>query len=364
MSFIKYIIVRLINAFIIFAIVLFIASIAFNGFIEANLKAKIEKEINTELLTNPQLKQSLGGNVTAYEIWRNKMRRIKYKQYGLDKPLIVRILSRWIQQVTFQWGEASNIKLRTRTGSLKVSDIIVEALPRTFLLFGLGSIVVILVGIYIGLVSSKETHRMFPTMVTIWSLFSTGLPVWWVGMALIMIFSYQLGLFPTGGILSAPAPKGPLVILDVLYHLFLPLFSLVIANSGYWAYIVRNLVITNVKEGFTYFAKAKGISDGVILKKHVLKASSPSIVTMAGIGLFSALGGSLLCEIVFNWPGMGMLLWKAIGIEKESFNPDVPVLLGITSTSTILFLAIMLLLDLSYGVLDPRVRVGVMEREK
>ncbi|RLG44630.1 MAG: ABC transporter permease [Thermoproteota archaeon] len=356
MSLPKYLLVRFLNAVIVLTVVLIITSMIFNKAAEAQLKSQIEEEIAIKFSTNRELAKSLAGNLTALRNWQENIRKAKYKQYGLDKPFIVRVLMRLRQQLAFDWGKAHY--LHSSTGEKSVSEIISEALPRTTLLFVTGTILVILIGTPIGL-RAAYLSRKLDNFITSWALLSNSLPVWWIGMLLIFLFSYMLGILPSGGFVSIPPPsKTFLRVVDVMYHLILPVSAQILVTFGSWAYIVRNVVTSQLQEDFVFLARAKGLSEDRILKKHILKASGPPIVTMAGMSLLSALGGSLTCEIVFRWPGLGMLFWEAL--RKN----DVPVLLGLSTASTMLFLACMIVLDVAYVLIDPRVRIGAMSRLK
>ena len=153
--------------------------------------------------------------------------------------------------------------------------------------------------------------------------------------------------------MSIPPPEEALErIKDILYHLILPVTTVVFVNFGGWAYVTRNVVLGIFHEDYVMVARAKGVPERRVIFKHVLRSAAPPIVTMTLFALIGSLGGALITEAVFNWPGMGRLYWVAIQQQ------DVPVLLGTTTVSTILYLLVTVVVDLIYGLLDPRVKVG------
>ena len=347
----KYVIIRLINAFAVLLIALFIVSLVFSTAAEKELKAQIYEEIMAQLNANPQLQKAFAANATAREQWIETQKKLKFKLYGLDKPLFERILLRVGEQLRLKFGKSHSLK--SRSGSSEVKDIILEALPRTILLFTTGQIVVILIGLYLGLKAAQKAGSVLDQSLSVFALLSYSLPMWWTGMLFIILFSFYLNIFPSGGMMSVPPPENLLSkILDLLYHLTLPMFTYVFVVFGGWAYTTRNVVLTQLQEDFVMAARAKGVPENRVLYGHVLRASAPPIVTMTIGSLLGSIGGAMISEVVFNWPGMGRLYWTAV------IQNDVPVLLGNTTISIILFLASLIVMDLMYMYLDPRVRIG------
>jgi peptide/nickel transport system permease protein len=136
----------------------------------------------------------------------------------------------------------------------------------------------------------------------------------------------------------------------------LPLATVVFVSFGAWTYITRNIVVGTLQEDFVMAARAKGLPERKILYGHVLRTASPPIVTMSILSLLSSLGGAIITESVFTWPGMGRLYWIALQ------QGDLRVLLGLTFVTTFIFVVAMVLVDLVYGFLDPRVKVGMLHR--
>ena len=136
-----------------------------------------------------------------------------------------------------------------------------------------------------------------------------------------------------------------------LYYMALPLITVVLVTFGGWAYIVRNLVISVMQEDFVTAARAKGLPERKVLYGHVLRTASPPIVTYLALGLVGSFGGAIITETVFGWPGMGLLYWQAI------LGSDTVLVVAITYISVLMFIAVILILDFLYVLLDPRVRL-------
>jgi peptide/nickel transport system permease protein len=179
-----------------------------------------------------------------------------------------------------------------------------------------------------------------------------GMPSWWLGMIMIMFFAYVLKLFPSGGMHSVPTPEGFAYFLDYVYHLILPVFTLVLL--GFWgnAFLTRNIVLGTLQEDFIMSARARGIPEKNILFGHTLRTSAPPIITMALLSLLGSIGGNLVFEGIFSWRGMGNLYWSAVQ------SNDIPVLIGNLAVTTGIYMIGLVILDLIYGFLDPRIKVG------
>ena len=324
---------------------------SFNTVAEEELKAQIEEQIRAELRANPKLQAVLATNETAIKEWMATKRALLYSQYGLDKPFIQRVLIRTFDVLTLRLGKSS--VMTSLSGSRDVATIILEALPNTVLLFTTSQIVIIIMGILLGVKAAQKAGGLMDRSLSIFAMVSTSFPMWWVGMLMILIFAYQFKLFPSGGIVDLPPPENPLeYALNVMYHLVLPASTVILVSFGSWAYVTRNIMIGVLQEDYIMVARAKGVPERKVIYGHALRSAAPPIVTMTILSIIGSLGGAIITESVFNWPGMGRLYWVAIQ------QYDVPVLMGLTFMFTFLFLFAMVLADMMYGILDPRVRVG------
>lgn len=275
----------------------------------------------------------------------------RIKAAGLDQPFPVRSMIQLRQALTLSLGRASFLK--SYSGSTKVSDIILERLPRTMMLFTTGTLLSAFLGLYLGLQQAKRALSRFDRAMILFSIFTYVQPPWFFGILFILLFSFYLRIFPTGGMVSAPPPEDPILYtMDVLYHLALPLITWVFATFGYWSYTTRNIVLQTMSEDFVTTARAKGLPSNTILFRYVLRPSSPPIVTSMVFAIVFSWTGAIITEIVFNWPGLGLLFWEAIEVL------DAPVVIGLTVVLAYLIVLTVFVLDLVYAALDPRVKVG------
>lgn len=345
----SYAVFRVANALVILFLVILITAVMMNKYMEDTILAEIRERVANEVFRNPQYinlspeeKRELAENLTQYYI------RLR----GLDQPYIIRVLYRAVDAMSLNFGNAQTLK--SASGSTNVADIVLEALPRTILLFTTGTIITIIVGILLGLKAATNVASLLDRAISTFAMFTYALPMWWVGMLFIFYFSYVIEIFPSGGMVSIPPPEDPIAYaLDVLYHLALPLITFVFVNFGGWSYATRSIVLNVLTEDFVNTARAKGLPERKILYGHVLRTASPPIVTSTTLAILGSIGGAIITEAVFNWPGLGRLFYVAI------LNGDMPVVLGLTYISTFLYVFAVLVLDFVYMVLDPRVRVGI-----
>ena len=288
-------------------------------------------------------------NMTQVNIEVEKYREYLISAYGLNKPIVEKYFIQMYNLLRFNFGDA--YFLQAPSGSRKVSAIIAYYLPNTILLFTTGTIIVIIAGTFIGLLAANT--KIWDKIVAVIAIVHSSLPTWWFGFILLAAFAYSIKLFPPGGMVSIPPPKNPFDYgLSVLDHMVLPLLALFIVGVGGFAYVVRSLVASILKEDFVITAKARGLPNSTILYKHVLRAASPAIATQAILAVAGSLGGSVTTEVIFEWPGVGLLTYWAIG------QNDLPVILGVTYVLTIVLVAGLFLGELVYGLLDPRIKVG------
>lgn len=151
---------------------------------------------------------------------------------------------------------------------------------------------------------------------------------------------------------SIPPPQGIMYFLDLLWHMTLPLLTLLVI--GFWgvSYIVRNIVLSILQEDYIMAARARGIPENKVLFGHTLRTAAPPLITMSVLQLLSSIGGAIIFEGIFSWPGLGNLYW--IAVQQN----DIPVLMGDLAVTVGLYQIGLILLDLTYGFMDPRIKVG------
>jgi peptide/nickel transport system permease protein len=340
----KFVLRRIGYGILMYVVMIFIFSTVFNSAADKTQRAQIEEQVAQEVsrlkdLDEEQLRAAIAAR-----------RESKLRQYHLDDPLVGRIFWRGLRTLSFDFGNSTIIK--ASNGDRLVIKIILEALPRTIVLFTSEVILVTILGVILGLYAARKPNGPFDKTNSIITMVTNGLPAWWLAMLAIMLFSYAVPIFPSGGIHSNPVPTGMAGVLDYLWHLALPLVTLVFLGTWGTAYLVRNIVLSNLQEDFVMAARARGIPERRVLFGHTLRASMPAIMTMAVLGLFASIAGNIIVEGIFGWPGIGNLYF--IAVQQN----DVPILMATLAIETLFNMVGFVILDIVYGFLDPRIKVG------
>ena len=268
---------------------------------------------------------------------------------GLNQPFLTKSLRFTWDLLNFRLGRA--LVLRDAQLSDDVGLIILERLPRTILLFTSASLISAAMGIWLGLRMGRKALTLLDRGLTVISITTTVVPPWVFGILFILVFAFGLNLFPAGGLVSVPAKTDPLAYaLDLVYHMALPGLALILSSFGSWAYTTRNLVLQIMDEDYVYAARARGLPERTILRRYVLRAASPPTVTSLALTVIASWTGAIITETVFAWPGLGRLFFEAIG------TLDAPVVIGLTAVYAYLLVLTVFVLDLIYGLLDPRVK--------
>jgi peptide/nickel transport system permease protein len=235
---------------------------------------------------------------------------------------------------------------RSQTRNEPVSGLIVSRLGNTLVLSGSALVLAITLGLVAGSVAAVRPRSWLDRLSTMGSLVGTSLPSFWVGIVLIVIFSQTLRIFPTSGMYS-PRGAGPL---DVLWHLVLPAFTLAAASAGVIARITRAALLDVLAQEYVTVARAKGLRRRQVVVVHALRNALIPIVTVIGLQAGFLLGGAVITETVFAWPGLGSQMIDAIS------RRDVPLALGSVLVVSAGFVLANLIADVSHGVIDPRLR--------
>ena len=269
--------------------------------------------------------------------------------YGLDRPWYRRLPDTAWRVLTFDLGEART--LRGNDGSRKVSSIVLERTPRTLLLLTTALVITAAIGIPLGTLLATRAGSRLDRLASYASAASYALPAWWTGILFILLFAFHLRIFPSGGLYSIPPPEGGFSrLLDLMWHAALPVITLVLVSVGGWVYVTRTMVLNTAQEFFVTVARAKGLSEGTVMRRHILRVAAPPILTNVILAFTASFGGAILIETVFNWPGMGRLYYDAITSGEET------VVLALTFLFTLLYVAARFILEVLYLVLDPRIR--------
>ncbi|AFA38256.1 ABC-type dipeptide/oligopeptide/nickel transport systems, permease component [Pyrobaculum oguniense TE7] len=320
-----------------------------------------DKMLNSILTSEVQeYKQQLlrqGKDIAAIEKAVEEFKKERAAALGIDRPWYERMPQLIYRLLVLDLGNSRT--LQSSWGSNKIADLILDRLPNTIILTTTGILFTALVGIWMGLYIGANIGSRADRVVSILSAASYALPLWFVGLVLILVLAYGpkilwgVQIFPPGGMVSTPPPKEPLAyVLDVMWHLSLPLFASFIVFFGSWAYTTRNIVFSVSQEDFVNFARAKGLPEDMVRNRYILRPSLPPILTSLILSLAGSISGYIITERVFNWPGMGSLFYSAITALDE------PVIFALTYVFTLVYIIARFILEILYVLLDPRIRLS------
>ena len=271
------------------------------------------------------------------------------KAFGLDKPLYVQYLLYLKNIVTLEWG-------RSFTTSKKVVDMLSYRFWNTIFLMGAGMCFTLVAGIGLGMISAWRRNSPLDVGATVGTLVLQSAPPFITGILLLIVLSYRLDLFPTGGMYTAglrlKTGIGLFFDKDFLHHLFLPTITVAFYYLGTPMLIMRDSMLEVLGSDFIEFAKAKGLAPRVIMIKHAARNALLAVVTVSSIMIGFAIGGQVIVEQVFSWPGMGRLMVEAASTQ------DYPVAQATFLLMAALVIFLNLLSDIAYCYLDPRIKLG------
>ncbi|MEM4189222.1 MAG: ABC transporter permease [Candidatus Caldarchaeum sp.] len=306
--------------------------------------------VNEELRTIRQTLSQRIKDPVELEKALEQYRRELEESYGLNRPWYERIPAMVARVLTLDLGYSRTIT--SFAGSRKVSDIIAERVPYTVLLVTTAVAISAAAGINLGMRAAYRRGSLFDRAIAYLAAASYALPSWWTGLLMILIFYYYLKIFPAGGLFSAPPPADVLGrAADLLWHAFLPVLTLVVVIVGGWAYVSRTIVLNIAQEDFVQVARAKGLPDGLIRRRYILRPAAPPIATNVVFAIAGSIGGAILTETVFNWPGMGRLYYEAISAFDEG------LVVALTFMYTLIYIAARFVVEVLIVALDPRVRL-------
>jgi peptide/nickel transport system permease protein len=259
-------------------------------------------------------------------------------ELGLDDPGYVRYF-RWL-------GDVLQGDLGTSLfTSYEVSDAIKDRLPVTISLVGTSFVLAVLIGLPSGILAARRRGSLVDRILTVGTSIGVAVPNFWLGLVLITFFSLRWGWFPSGG--YVPFTEDPL---DWAYHLALPAITLALAAAAEIGRQTRAGMVDVLEQDFVRTHRAKGLSERQIVSKYALKSALMPVVTVSGLQVARLFGLSTLVEQIFNMPGVGQLAIDAV------FKRDIPVIQGVVLLVTVVVVFVNLIVDISYGYLNPKVR--------
>ena len=261
--------------------------------------------------------------------------------FGLNDPLYVQYMDWGKNILTGNWG----MSISTQQPVIKM---ILQKLPATVGLMLSSLVFSVCMAVILGVAAGYREDTWVDRIVNAITYVGMSVPNFWFAILLVLLFSLNLRMFPSSGMHT----NGVDSIFDVIWHGFLPMLAVSISKVAVYTRYIRASVIKQLKEDYVMTAVAKGAGERRILFKHVLKNCMLPVITIVGMNMGSLVPGSFVIESVFGWPGLGTLCFSAI------INRDYPLMMGTTMFSCVLLIAGNLLADVTYGLVDPRIKAG------
>ncbi|ARP89308.1 ABC transporter permease [Bordetella genomosp. 9] len=263
--------------------------------------------------------------------------------YGLDQPPSVQLAKYVASVARLDLGYSYR-------HNLPVLDVILAHLPATLLLMLSALAIAVVAGSAAGIVSAIKVNTWWDTAVSVFAVLCFAAPSFWLGIMLIILFSVKLGWFPVGGMETIGLDGGFWAqALDVLHHLALPALTLGLFYSANYARVMRASMLEVSRMDHVRTAYAKGMRRGAVVLRHIVRNAMLPVVTLLGLQLGAVLGGSIVVEAVFSWPGIGGVLFDSV------MSRNYPVVLGILVLSSAVVILANIVVDILYARLDPRI---------
>lgn len=273
----------------------------------------------------------LGPQATAEDIAKME------EEMGLHDPMPVQYINYMKRILTGDLGTSYRY-------NRPVADLIFEKLPNTLQIALASLIIALLIGVPVGIISAVKQYSAFDYISMIAALIGVSMPSFWLGLMLVLIFSVNLGWFPTMGMGVISNGIG-----DVISHLFLPSLCLSFGSMANFARISRSSMLEVIDQDYMKAVRAKGIRENVVIIKHGLKNALPPIVTVLGMRIAALMTGAIMIETIFSWPGIGRLIVDAIN------NNDFEMIQGTVLFMAILYVTVNLVVDIIYLYINPKV---------
>jgi peptide/nickel transport system permease protein len=268
------------------------------------------------------------------------------REFGLDQPV-------WRQLMIYMGGILSGDLGFSYRQKAPILDLILQRLPQTILLTGTALAFAIVVGVSLGAMAARRVGSWADSIITTLALLVYAMPQFWLGLMLVLLFGVQLGWLPTFGMNTINSGfTGIDHALDVARHLVLPSLTLGLFFMAVYARLTRASMLEVADLDFVRTGRAKGLAEGRVQRRYILRNALLPVVTYAGLQAGYLVGGSILIETVFAWPGIGRLAFEAVLVR------DYNLLLGIFIIASVLVIAFNLLTDILYTVVDPRIELG------
>ncbi len=269
------------------------------------------------------------------------------KIYGLDKPMYVQYWNWLKKMVVLDFGNSFQ-------DSLPVLQKIKQTLPNTIFLNIAALLLIYFFAVPIGILSAVKQYSIFDKASTVFVFIGMAIPSFWLALLLILVFSVKLDWLPISGMHSILINFESITFWtrawDLIKHAFLPVFVLAFSGLAWLSRYTRSSMLEIIRQDYIMTARAKGLSERDVIYKHALRNALLPIVTILGLSLPGLIGGSVIVEMIFAWPGMGRLAYQAV------LARDYPMIMGTSIFSVFLLLFGNLVADILYGIVDPRIK--------
>lgn len=268
------------------------------------------------------------------------------ERFGQDRPVLIQLLNYLRNLLFLDLGYSFR-------QSAPVLDLLLRRLGPTLLLMGATLVVSLTVGMALGLLAALWVRTWKDHLISVAAIIFYATPLFWIGLMLILIFSIRLDWFPTSGMEDVVAfHEGFARVVDIAHHLVLPTITLSMFYLALYVRLMRASMLEQRGLDYVTTARSKGLTERQIVRRHVFRNALLPVVTIAGIQFGGLLGGSVVVESVFAWPGLGQLAYQSL------FARDFNLLLGVFFLSACLVVIVNLVVDVIYVLLDPRIRIG------
>lgn len=268
------------------------------------------------------------------------------ERFGLDQPTYVQLFHYVKNVISLDLGYSFRQEM-------PVSDLILTRLGPTLLLMVTTLVIAVGFGVLLGVLAASGLNTWRDNLISVFALVSYATPLFWIGLMFVVVFSIKLDLLPASGMETIGAfYEGWERVVDIARHLILPAVTLSLFYLAAYTRLMRASILEQSGMDYVITARAKGLTERAITYRHILRNALLPVVTVAGVQMGGLLGGSVIVESVFGWPGLGLLAFDAL------FARDLNLLLGIFFVSACLVVIVNLFIDILYTFLDPRIEVG------
>jgi peptide/nickel transport system permease protein len=285
-----------------------------------------------------------GGPMAMYASGANadpqQMVRIE-TQLGLRDPIPIQYIRWFTSMLSGNWG------VSYRDG-LPVTQVVGERLPATIFLMGTSLLVAVVLAVPFGVLGAVSRRGVVRALLSVMAIAGMSIPTFWLGLMILVVFALQLRWIPTGGMAASTGDTGPL---DLVYHVIAPALVLATLNIAGWSRYLRSSMLEVLGQDYVRTARSKGLTQRSVMYGHALKNGLLPLITLLGLEAPRLVGGALVTEVVFAWPGIGQLMTTSL------LARDYPVLMATFLLMALLVISGNLVADLAYGWADPRIRL-------